>query len=166
NLRYAKLSNIGNPELSWEKIGQTKFGVEFGSKSGRIGGNIEYWRKKGVDLIGTTTFPPSSGVVNYRGNFSSMKGQGWDFSINTVNSKGQIRWSSNALLSFAKDKVTRYDITHTNQQILVADGLNGRGVIPIEGRPVFSVYSLPFAGLDAENGDPLGYLGEIGRAHV
>jgi hypothetical protein len=158
NLPYAVLSNIGNPDLRWEKIGQQKWGIEFATKAGRISGTIEHWRKNGIDLIGTTTFPPSAGVLNYRGNYSTLRANGWDIQLNTVNARGKVGWTSHFLFSAARDKVTEYDIQLTNNQILAADGLNGKGIVPIEGKPVFSVYSLRFTGLDPQTGDPVGDL--------
>jgi TonB-linked SusC/RagA family outer membrane protein len=162
NFRYASLRNIGNPELRWEKIRHTKVGVDFASKNNIVSGSLEYYMKKGTDLIGTKSMPPSSGVTNYRGNYSEMKGSGMDIQLNTINTRGTVKWYTSLLLNTAYDKITKYEISLNNLQVLSADALNGGAVVPIVGKPLFSVYSLPFAGLDPENGNPLGILdGEI-----
>jgi len=157
-LNYAEITSFGNPELRWEKSSQTKFGIEFSLIDQILSGNIDYYLKKGTDLIGTTTLAPSSGVSTFRGNFAEMKGRGLDISLNSNNLKGKFNWRSYLLFSHVTDKVTKYDLTAASNQILNADGYNGKSIVPIVGRPVFSVFSQPWAGLDGQTGDPKGYL--------
>ncbi|TDQ79232.1 SusC/RagA family TonB-linked outer membrane protein [Sphingobacterium yanglingense] len=155
---YASLRTVGNPDLRWEKLRQTKFGLEFSGKENWITGVIDFWQKEGIGLIGNAVFAPSSGVTSYRGNYSSMKSNGLDLQLNMNAKHNSVSWTGNLLMSFAREKVTDYDLQLNNNLILSSDGLNGKGIIPIKGRPLYSVYALPFAGLDPENGDPVGYV--------
>ncbi|MBB2148960.1 SusC/RagA family TonB-linked outer membrane protein [Pedobacter gandavensis] len=160
-LGYANVGNIGNPDLRWERIRQTKLGIDFASVDNRLSGSFEYYLKNGVDLIGSTLLAPNTGVMNFNGNFAEMKGKGFDLTLNSRNFIGKFGWQTSVLISHATDKVTKYDIEATNNQLVSSDGLNGRSIVPIVGKPVYSVFSLPWAGLDPENGDPLGFVNGI-----
>lgn len=167
NLQYANIASFGNPDLSWERNRQTKIGVEFTTKNNIITGSIERYFRKGTGLIGTTLMPPSTGVPSFRGNFSEMEGGGWDVQLNSINTKGVLAWNSTLLFNTNYDKITKYNLSIQTNQIMGADGLNGRSIVPIEGAPVYPVYSLAFAGLDPATGDPTGYLnGEISKDYA
>lgn len=158
---FADVGNIGNPDLRWERIRQTKLGLDFVSIDNRLSGSFEYYLKNGVDLIGNTLLAPNTGVMNFNGNFAEMKGKGFDLSLNSRNVVGRFGWLTSILISHASDKVTKYDIVAANGQQVNSDGLNGKSIVPIVGKPVYSVFSLPWAGLDPDNGDPLGFVNGI-----
>ena len=64
------ISSRPNPTLRWEKTITTNIGVDFAMFSNRLNGSIEYYNKKGKDLLAS-----SNGI--------SVEGQG--FSTNTIN---------------------------------------------------------------------------------
>ncbi len=63
-LPYAFVRNPGNPQLKWERTGILNFGVDFRTKNNALSGSIDYYTKKGVDLIGVSPIDPTTGVVN------------------------------------------------------------------------------------------------------
>jgi hypothetical protein len=119
-----------------------------------ISGSVEYFRKRGIDLIGDASFAPSTGITMLRGNYANMKGNGFDVVFNSKNIDKKFKWSTTLLFSHITDKVTHYDVKLPAYQLLSGD----KGTWPLEGRPVYGVYSLRWAGLDPETGDPQGYL--------
>ncbi|MDX5479097.1 MAG: TonB-dependent receptor, partial [Cyclobacteriaceae bacterium] len=84
-LPYAFINTPPNPDLRWERIKIANFGLDFENRSGTLSGNIEYYTKNGIDLIGESLIPESNGLMNYRGNFSSTRTTGWDIILNTLN---------------------------------------------------------------------------------
>lgn len=162
-LPYAGIINIGNPELKWEKIGIANFGLDFGSKDQVITGRLEYYFKKGTDMLGDKAFASSTGIKLLRGNYSEMKSSGIDFSITTQNLKGSLRWQTNFLFSTVHDKVTQYDYLEPDNAYYVGK-YNAR---PVLGKAVYGIYSYRWAGLDPLNGDPRGYLnGKISKDYT
>lgn len=151
-LPYASIKNPPNPELSWERVKIINWGIDFATKQNRISGNIEFYLKKGVDLIGDTPFPPSSGIISFVGNVANTSGRGVDFSLNTLNIKGAFTWSSNVLLSTINERVTRYFSKP------VPAFYTQRENNPIQGKPLYAIYSYNWGGLDPLNGDPQGYI--------
>lgn len=160
-LPYSVISNVPNPELRWEKTGHLNIGVNFSSKNSRISGSLEYFRKNGVDLIGSTPIDPTTGVSTVDGNFSNMQSKGIDLSLNTINLDTKIKWTTSFIFNYASEKVTRYDVPTTG----IRDAFKG-SVKPVVGYPVRSVFSYRWAGLDPLTGGPLIILGDtINRSY-
>lgn len=150
---YASVSNPPNPELRWERINMVNAGIDFSSAGNVLSGSIDFFRKKGFDLIGETPFPPSSGITRFRGNTASIRGSGIDIALNSRNIGGKFKWYSHAVFGFARDEVTDYRFT--SSAINYAQGLDG---LPFPGNPIYGLYSYRWGGLSA-SGDPQGYIG-------
>ena len=156
-LPFAQVNNPPNENLRWEKIEMINLGLDIESKSGRVSGALEYYIKNGIDLFGTIPMPPSSGVSTYRGNFASAKTQGFDVNLRTKIIQKAIKWDASVIYNFVKDRVTGYETLAPVSSYLAFAGGSDL-IFPLQGRPLFSVYSYPWGGLDPNNGNPLGIL--------
>lgn len=155
-LIYASILNPPNPELRWERVKIINLGLDFSSLGNRLSGNVELFFKKGIDLIGASPIPSSSGIRTFTGNSANTSGRGIDLNLSSINSTGQLKWTSDLLFSYVSDKVTTY-----NSAIAVGSYLqlgDGQGSYPMVGKPLYALYSYPWAGLDPGNGDPLGFI--------
>ncbi|MFD2963684.1 MULTISPECIES: SusC/RagA family TonB-linked outer membrane protein [Olivibacter] len=162
----ATITNPANPSLRWEKISTLNFAVDYGLLKDRINGSVEYYKRRGTDLIGNGPLDPTNGWVNYRGNVADMVGEGWDIEINALLIKKSWQWSSALIFSYVKDKVTKYNLNPTRSYFFIDASLTGNPfqINPIVGKPVYGVYSYAWAGLDPETGAPRGYLnGEVSQ---
>lgn len=157
NLPYAFISNLGNPDLKWEKTGTTNFGIDFGIYRNIISGSLDYYFKKGTDVLGYKNFATNAGIASLKGNYSDMKGHGFDFSITSRNLDEELKWATTFLFSYATDKVTRYDVMATTNLVVATTGSTSEAV-PVVGKPVFGLYSYKWAGLNPSTGNPIGYL--------
>lgn len=155
-LPYALFNNIPNEDLGWEKIGQLNIGLDFSTINQRIRGSIDYFIRRGKDLIGDAPIDPTTGVSTMRGNFSALETKGIDLSLSTRNTNGQFKWLSTLLFNYSADKITRYDIP--NSPVDYLKGYNK--VYPLVGRPLYSFYSYRWGGLDPANGNPRIFLGD------
>lgn len=153
-LPFSNIINVGNPELRWEKIAITNFGIDFGFKDQIISGRIEYYFKNGTDMLGDKAFPSSTGIKVLRGNYSEMKSHGMDLMLTVRDNHGPVKWQSTFLVSTTRDKVTLYDVQETNNVFYVGNTSSK----PMSGKPVYGIYSYKWAGLDPLNGAPRGYL--------
>lgn len=160
----ANLVNIGNPDLQWEKIQIFNLALDLENRSGRLRGNLEFYKKNGIDLIGDSPFPPSSGVTQFRGNFAGTNTTGADFAIYTKNIDRSLKWETDWLISFVKEEVTDFRVkASVNNYLSQGAGADPFSMpLPLEGRPLFAVYSLHWGGLNPDNGNPRGFLdGEL-----
>lgn len=152
----AQLSQFSNPDLRWEKLGTLNIGFDFKAFRNRLTGSVEYYHKTGKDLLGFTpvdyTAVPAFRLIK---NVASMKARGWDISISSINIQRALTWETAFNLSVNKDKVTGYLITNRSAINYLSGGLS---ISAIEGKPVYGLYVYPWAGLDPQTGDPMGYL--------
>lgn len=148
------ISNPPNPQLRWEKINTQNFAIDFGSKNKRITGSFEYYIKNGQDLFANTVVDPTVGVTTFTGNFANMNGHGFDLTINTQNTTGQVKWYTSLLISKAVSNVSNYSGPALSNGQLTG---NQSSITPLTGYPLYSVFSFKSAGLDAQ-GNPQGYL--------
>lgn len=148
---YAQVVNPPNPSLRWERVKIVNLGLDFKMLRDRIGGSIEVYDKKGLDLISNVSFPPSSGIANFKGNNAQTKSQGLDLALNIKILNGPLRWQSDLNYSLMRERVTKYSAVSSAASYLPFG-------TPMLGKPLYAVYSYEWAGLDPLTGDPLGYL--------
>ena len=160
--RYASLQTPPNPDLRWEKTAMWNGSVEFSLLRNRISGTIDYYQRKGEGLIGNAPLEPTTGIESFRGNVANMESEGFDLRLETENvSRGRFKWLTSFYGSAVSDRITKYEMPLLATNYLFADAsLTGSAaeLSPTVGRPLFGVYSYPWAGLDPANGNPRGYL--------
>ncbi|WP_049815449.1 SusC/RagA family TonB-linked outer membrane protein [Niastella koreensis] len=154
NVLSASIDNPPNPSLRWEKNHMINYGVDFATRKSIIEGSLEYYTRRGIDLIGNSPLDPTTGVTQFRGNTADMKGNGVDIMLRTKNINKQFKWTSTLLFSYTADKVTDYKV----QQSAVWYYCDPQYISPIKGKPLYSIFSLKWMGLDPKNGDPQGYF--------
>jgi len=162
---YAVISNPPNEKLRWEKVQTLNLGLDFETRGRRFTGSAEYYWKKGMDLIGSMPYPGSSGVKTFTGNYASIAGRGMDVTLTARIFDQSFKWQSDLLFSYTTDKVTRYEVRALSTAYLGSG--DGTSIYPLEGKPLYGLYSLRWAGLDPATGDPQGYLeNEVSKDYV
>lgn len=156
NLPYSTVINPPNKNLSWEKVGITNLGIDFGIRNNRLSGTIEYYIKNSRDLLWLVATPLSTGFQTATTNSVSLFGKGIDIGLHSINITGKFIWNTDLSFSYASNKVTKYDAlaSPTAATYLSASS----SILPIKGKPLYAVYSYKWAGLDPQTGDPQGYM--------
>ena len=155
SLPIITIQNPGNPQLKWERVRTFNLGIDFATSSKRLSGSLEYFNKKSTDLIGDKPLDPTSGFfieTNYsnRVNYADLKTYGYDISVNTINTTGKVKWQTDFLFNYVKDKVTKFDFENSTATLYIST----YDRIPRLNYPVNGLYSYPWAGLNPENGNP------------
>jgi len=159
----ASIINPANPSLRWERVHIINTGLDFASKGNRFSGTIEYFIKSGIDLIGQSPLDPTTGFSTFTGNTANMINHGLDVSLQGNFNLGPVRWNSVLLFSFVRDRVTRY----LAKQGTVRDYMNAGTINPVKGRPLYSIFALPWSGLNSQTGDPQGvFQGKISTEYA
>lgn len=157
------IKNPPNSSLRWEKTKIFNIGLDFRLIKNKIGGSIEYYSKTGLDLISSNPTDPTTGVTVYTGNTANMTGKGVDLTLNSTIINSRIKWSNTILFSYAKEKVTQYNLNFGASSTLFSNLV----ISPIVGNPLYSVYAYQWAGLDPTNGDPQAYLnGKVSKDYI
>jgi TonB-dependent starch-binding outer membrane protein SusC len=157
NLPAAFITQYNNPDLTWEKVHVLNIGLDFSTVNQIISGSLEYYHKKGTNLFGLSPLDYTAGLnSNYIiRNVADMQANGIDLNLQTININRKFQWRTNLLLSHYADKTTGY---YLPPGFIYRPGF-GTGISPIIGKPLYAIFSYNMAGLDPQNGDPLGYLG-------
>lgn len=158
NLPAAIINTLNNPDLRWEKVRQTNFGIDFRFVKGIVTGSVDYYIKKGTDLYGATpydytTWGNANTIVK---NVAAMKGNGVDVALNSINIDRTIKWTTTLLYNYSLSKITAY-YERSALNISRFIGGSGRNISPVIGKPLYAIAAYRWGGLD-NTGNPQGYL--------
>lgn len=148
------INNAPNPLLSPETVRISNISLDFILLNNKVWGSAEYYEKESTNLLGIAPNDPTSGVPVFRGNVASMKGNGFELSLNSKTGNKIFQWESSLQASIARDRVTKYYMPESPNYTYT----DPRFLNPVVGNPLISMYSLNFAGLDPQTGDPIGIL--------
>ncbi|MET0634558.1 MAG: SusC/RagA family TonB-linked outer membrane protein [Chitinophagaceae bacterium] len=156
NLNYAMIDQFYNPELRWEKVNTFNIGFDFASSGSIISGSIEFYKKRGLDLFGPAPIDYSAGIGSNTviKNVADMKGHGWDINLQSKNLNGRFKWYSTLILNTNNSRTTAY---YTSPGTTWG-GTFGESITPVIGKPLYAIFSNPWAGLDPLTGDPRGLV--------
>ncbi|WBL43023.1 SusC/RagA family TonB-linked outer membrane protein [Algoriphagus halophytocola] len=157
DLRGAAVTNPPNPGLKWEKVLTTNLGLDMETQNGFLSATVEFYSKHSEDLIGEYSLPASVGLSNFTGNFAETRIRGIDLSghLRLLDRKN-FKWTTTIIYSGVKEEVLDFEKKPTVNNLLSSP--YSTSPFPIVGRPLYGIYSYHWAGLDSQNGNPLGYL--------
>jgi TonB-linked SusC/RagA family outer membrane protein len=98
-------NGIANPNLGWEQTAQYDAGLDLGFFKNRINVTIDAYYKKTSDLLLDVPLPYTSGYANAFQNYGAVENKGIELSVNTVNSEGELGWTTDFVFSTNKNKV-------------------------------------------------------------
>lgn len=157
------LSRNPNPNLKWEQKGEWNLGIDASFYGGRIGGSVDLYSRKTVDLLGSrTTQLPGYLRDNIYTNVGTIINKGIEVGINAVPvEKDNFSWNVNATFSYGYNKLVSlsnntFKATYQEFGGLPSPGNLGNAIRTQEGGPLGEFYGYRFAGLD-ENGKWLFY---------
>jgi TonB-linked SusC/RagA family outer membrane protein len=99
------IGTLGNTELAWEKNKQFDLGLELSLFKNRITINYDYYHKISDGLIQARPVPRASGFANIQYNIGQLKFWGHEITVNTLNTTGKLKWSTNLNVAFERNEV-------------------------------------------------------------
>ncbi len=156
--QYGYIVGRPNPTLRWEKTTTTNIGFDFSVLKGRLSGSIEWYNKKGTDLLANTMGVPTEGFgySTYQVNNGEMTNRGWELTLSgdIIRTKDWT-FSATATYSYNKNKV---DYVNVEAPVYYLQ-LDYPEAYPVVGNPYHAIYGYRWAGL-SEDGQPQIYDGE------
>ena len=141
------ISNYGNPSLSWEKTGTFDLGIDFSLFKGKLFGKVDFYNKKGTDLISKVSLPAVNGTDSQSINAVEMYNRGVEISIGTKLpiSGEDITWTGNLNLAYNKNKITSLykDDATLNYRMYGT----GSGWEYVQGYNAHTVWGLKYGGM-------------------
>ena len=96
---------IPNPDLRWEKTNQVNVGLEIGLIEDRIFFEAAAYYKRTQDLLLPLDLPRTTGFATILQNIGSVENKGLEMAVNSTNLTGAFKWSTNANITFNRNKV-------------------------------------------------------------
>ncbi|MEZ7516658.1 SusC/RagA family TonB-linked outer membrane protein [Flavobacterium frigidarium] len=172
------VANTPNPELTWESLNQTNFGLDFTMFNSRLSFSFDLYKKISEGFLFQVPLPlyltgggsQYGGISSPYSNLGEMENTGYEFTINfdAINNKN-FKWNTSFVLSH-----------YTNNLVSIQDGLpltqevNTNGYQPvvvtntIVGNPIGMYYGYKtdgiFRNLDELNAAPIQFNQAVGTA--
>lgn len=151
------LSDVSNPDLTYEKKYEINVGTTLGFVKNRISLDVDWYMRHMPDQIVPTVTSGEAGsdIIMYM-NSGTLFSTGVEVALSTVNfNMDKFRWTSSLTFSYQKNNIKEMVTNMTRIYNLAGGTGNGRRV----GYPLNAVFSYKFAGL-TEEGLPTFYWNE------
>ncbi len=155
-------SNNSNPNLSWEKLSSTNYGIDF-MLWNRFYGSIEFFDRRSKDLLYTYTAPqPPYVYSDILVNVGTTKNTGVEVQLNgDIFVDTPVKWSTGINYSYGKTKLTKlsndiYEASYLDLYLKPGVGTTEYFFRVEEGGEVGQFYGYEFAGTD-DDGNMLVY---------
>ncbi len=108
----ATINSAYNPAIQWEEVASVSVGVEIGLFNDRIFFTADYFDKETRKMIVDIPLPPSLGFGNNGGggnanvNAGNLANRGWEFTLTTKNSVGDLNYNVSGNVTFLQNEVT------------------------------------------------------------
>ena len=144
------INSAPNKKLRWEKTQSVNAGFDFSVLNQAINLSVDYYYRKGTDLIALRMLPLETGFTSMNVNWASMENKGVEISLSTRNiTTKNFSWYTNFNFAYNGNKVLQENIPE--QQTTP-----GR-----EGYPVGAIFALKTAGVNKETGNMMFYNGSM-----
>lgn len=149
------ITRPNNPSLRWEKVRTLNIGFDFSAFDNVLSGSADFYSKSGSDLYGPSAYDYTAfGFLSQiTKNVANMVTKGVDISLQTININSRFSWVSNLLFNYNTDRLTNYYFPDG----MLFNATYGTGGSPLIGKPLHSILSYRWGGLDAD-GNPQGYV--------
>lgn len=145
NETTASISSYGNPTLRWEKTRSVNIGLDFSVLRSKLHGSIDYYHKKGADLIVNQSIASMNGTTTQKFNNGEMVNKGIELMIGTtlpIVGK-DIKWSGNFNFAYNKNEITSFYKASYAQYDLYNGGTSAYS----QGMDANTMWAFDYAGL-------------------
>lgn len=148
-------TQLGNPNLTWEKANSLDLAVEF-EVFDRISGSATFFRKDSRDLLFDVPLSRTTGHNSQIQNTGKLYNQGFEFELNAeVINTNDVSWTLGGNFTLLNNEITELPTDVNGDPIEITTSTRYRAV---EGYEVDAWFMKEWAGVDPENGDPLWYM--------
>ncbi|MBX2901316.1 MAG: TonB-dependent receptor [Cyclobacteriaceae bacterium] len=143
-------SSLENQNLKWESTDQTNIGLDVELLRSRIVFTTDVYVKNTNDMLLQMPVPSSTGFTSSYQNVGKVQNRGIEFSLNTINTTGVVKWTSDFNISMNRNKVV--DILGGEFRL---GQIANRDIVAIvkEGSPLGSFYGYVADGVSPETGN-------------
>lgn len=135
------ITSAPNDKLRWEKTSSYNLGLDFAAFDQAFNLSVDYYSRRGTDLIGVRTLPLENGFSSQTINWAEMNNEGVEVNLQTRNiATKDFSWYTNFNFAYNQNKVVRV-MTPDNQT-----------TPSLEGYPVGAIFAIETKGIDPNTG--------------
>lgn len=150
------IAGLENSELTFEKQKELNIGIDLGFFKDRLSLTVDWYRRRGFDLIGAIRTSGIGGEETKIANYADLESRGIEVTLGAAIIK-KTNFSWNTQLNFAHNT---NKITDLKNQPVIFNLVNADGGAQ-QGYPQRGLFSIDFKGLDHDTGKPL-FINENG----
>lgn len=140
-------SQLGQQDLTWEENETYNVGADIKLFNRRIELELDAFHSNRNDLLLDVPIPNTTGFSSIVQNVGRVRNRGIEVTLNTINVKtADFRWTTNFNFTFIKNKV-----------MALAPGQTQIGTAIKIGRPLNSIFTYRYAGVNPADGRPMYY---------
>lgn len=151
------IAGLENSELTWEKQYETNIGADIGFLNNRITLTVDWYKRSSFDLIGAIRTSGIGGEEVKMANYADMESHGLEGTLGaTAVRTSDWTWRTQFNFGYHVGEITKLENKPNIWSLIVQDGG------PKEGYPYRGLFSIPFVGLDHDEGYPV-FINEDGE---
>lgn len=140
-----QITSLGNSSLTYEKKHELNLGLSVGFLDNRINLETDFYWRNNYDLLGRANTEGAGGEILKYANVADMSARGMEFTLSTHNIKTpDFNWHTDLTFSWSKQKIKNLQSDANMMDLIVGTGYNMEGYAP------YSLFSIPFVGLDSD----------------
>ncbi len=134
------LSQVANPNLSWETITTVNLGLDFGVFANRVIGKFDIYQRTANDLLDFNVLPSNNAVGIIADNVGATRSEGFELELTTSNiQNNRFNWYTNFNISYNKSywhernpRVALASFIGENDELGTIYGWKTDGIIKLE----------------------------------
>lgn len=141
----------GNPDLRWETTAQTNLGFDLTMFNSRVTLNFDAYYKKTSDVLLNVQLSNSLPITTIQTNAGEIVNKGIEFNLNSVNTTGKVKWTSDFNMSFNRNEVTALEYTNVYYYGRIYSNNQDVSIVKV-GLPLGSFFGYISEGVDPATG--------------
>jgi TonB-linked SusC/RagA family outer membrane protein len=125
---------VANSKLGWETTTDYSAGADMQLLNNRVTFSIDYFYRKTTDMLFNMPLPTITGFNSYMANIGAMRNRGFEYSINSRNLTGSLKWTTDFNLSYYRNRVL--DIGKDKRPLIIDN------CYTTEGKPLANLYGM------------------------
>lgn len=142
------ITNPGNTDYRWEVNRTINIGVDFAFFKRRLSGSVEAYDRRTNNLYFNQPVSLTTGFATVPGNSGTLSNKGIELTLRgDIIRTADFRWTIEGNLTYNRNRVVSVPDDST---------INGTTILAV-GKPINTFYLVPYAGVNAANGNALYY---------
>jgi TonB-linked SusC/RagA family outer membrane protein len=148
-------SQLGNPNLRWERTTETDLGADIGLLDGRVNVVVDWYNRATADLLVNRPVAATSGYTTVADNVGALRNRGVDLALQTVNIRrpgaGGFEWTTDLNVTWNRNTITAL----SDGQPVNATTSGRLTSVAMVGKPIGTFFIFDFVRVDPATGNAL-----------